>query len=182
MTAHYDIRPVHASEWRQIKALRLRALSDEAAPMAFLDSYADASTRPDGFWQDRARGSSVEAGPGAGARQFVAVTGAGDWAGSAVALVEKAGDVDFEGAVVDKPGGHVVGVFLCPEHRGQGVLERLFRSLTDWLREIGLDSVRLYVHAENVRAQRAYEKAGFRPTGTRIAGPIGAEIEMAMTL
>jgi GNAT superfamily N-acetyltransferase len=182
VTTPYDIRPVHASEWRQIKALRLRALSDEAAPIAFLDSYADASTRPDGFWQDRARGSSVEAGQEAGARQFVAVTVAGEWAGTAVALVEKAGAVDFEGAVVDKPGGHVVGVFLCPEHRGRGVLERLFRSLTDWLREIGLDHVRLYVHEENVRARRAYEKLGFQPTGTHVAGSIGTEIEMAMTL
>ncbi|MGZ4669083.1 MAG: hypothetical protein ACXVX3_11220, partial [Blastococcus sp.] len=70
----YDIRPVHAHEWREVKALRLLALSDEVAPMAFLDSYAEASTRPDEFWQDRARGSSVEAGPAAGARQSVAIT------------------------------------------------------------------------------------------------------------
>ena len=182
MTAQYDVRPVHAHEWREIRDLRLRALSDEAAPMAFLESSAEAAARPDAFWQDRAQGSSVEAGPGAGARQFVAVTGDGDWAGTAVALVERAGDADFEGAVVDRPGGHVVGVYLCPEHRGRGVLGDLFRAVTEWLREIGLDHVRLYVHAENARAQRAYEKSGFRPTGTRISGPIGPEIEMARTL
>jgi GNAT superfamily N-acetyltransferase len=177
----YDIRPVHAHEWRQIKALRLLALSDEAAPMAFLDSYADASIRPDAYWQDRARGSSVEAGPGAGARQFVAVTEDGDWVGSAVALVERAGDQDFEGGVVTRAGGHVVGVFLRPEHRGRGVLGRLFQGVTDWLREIGLGHVRLYVHADNVRAMRSYEKLGFQPTGAHVSGSIGTELEMART-
>jgi GNAT superfamily N-acetyltransferase len=182
VTAKYEIRPVRADEWRKIKALRLRALSDEAAPMAFLESYAEASTRPDGFWQDRARGSSLEAGPGAGARQFVAVTEDGDWVGTAVALVEKAGDVDFLGAVIERSGGCVVGVFLCPGHRGRGVIGSLFLAVTDWLRETGVDHVRLYVHADNARAQRSYEKSGFRPTGRRISGLIGPEIEMAMTL
>jgi ribosomal protein S18 acetylase RimI-like enzyme len=182
MTAQYDIRPVHAHEWAEIKALRLRALSDEAASIAFLDSYAEASTRPDEFWQDRARGSAVEAGPGAGARQFVAVTAEGDWVGTAVGLVEKAGDVDFEGALMTRTGGHVVGVFLCPGHRGTGVLGRLFQAVTDWLREAGLDHVRLYVHADNVRAQRSYEKLGFTRTGTQVSGSIGTEIEMARPL
>ena len=182
MARHYEVRPVRAHEWREIKDLRLRALADEAAPMAFLESHAEASTRPDGFWQDRARGSSVEAGPGAGARQFVAVTEDGGWVGTAVALVEKAGDVDFEGATVEKSGGHVVGVFLSPDDRGQGVLERLFEAVTDWLRDVGLDHVRLYVHAENARAQRAYEKSGFRPTGRQISSTVGPEIEMARTL
>jgi RimJ/RimL family protein N-acetyltransferase len=182
VTPQYEIRPVHADEWRQIKTLRLHALSDEAAPMAFLESYAEASTRPDGFWEDRARGSSVEAGPGAGARQFVAVTEDGGWVGTAAALVEKAGDVDFEGAVIGRSGGHVVGVFLCPRHRGRGVVGRLLQAVTDWLRETGLEHVRLYVHADNARAQRSYEKAGFRPTGRRISGSIGPEIEMARTL
>jgi GNAT superfamily N-acetyltransferase len=178
----YDIRPVRAHEWREIKALRLLALSDEAAPMAFLDSYAEASTRPDEFWQDRARGSSVEAGPAAGARQFVAITEDGDWVGTAVGLVEQAGDVDFAGGLVTRPGGHVVGVFLCPDDRGRGLLGRLFQAVTDWLREAGPAHVRLYVHADNVRAQRAYEKLGFTPTGTHVSGSIGTEIELARTL
>jgi GNAT superfamily N-acetyltransferase len=173
---------MHAHEWRQVKALRLLALSDEVAPMAFLDSYAEASTRPDEFWQDRTRGSSVEAGPAAGARQFVAITEDGDWVGTAGGLVEKAGDEDFEGGVVTRAGGHVVGVFLCPDHRGRGVLGRLFQAVTDWLRESGLAHVRLYVHANNLRAQRAYAKLAFTPTGKHVSGSIGTEIEMVCTL
>ena len=170
---------MRAREWREIKALRLRALSDEAAPMAFLESFAEASARPDEFWQDRARGSSVEAGPGARARQFVAVTRNGDWVGTAVALVEKVGDVDFAGATVTATGGQLVGVFLRPEHRGRGVLAQLLQAAADWLRALGLDRVRLYVHADNGRAQRSYENLGFRPTGTRICSLVGPEIEMA---
>ena len=178
----YVIRPVHAHEWREIKALRLLALSDEAAPMAFLESYEDASARPDEFWQDRARGSSVEAGAEAAARQFVAITADGEWVGTAVGLVEKAGDVDFHGTPVTRAGGHLVGVFLAPDHRGRGVLERLFEAAGGWLRTLGLDHVRLYVHADNARAQRSYEKAGFRPTGTRVSGSIGSEVEMGRHL
>jgi RimJ/RimL family protein N-acetyltransferase len=178
----YDIRAVHAHEWRQVKALRLLALSDEAAPIAFLESYAESAARPDEFWQDRARGSSVEAGPGAGARQFVAVTDDRDWVGTAVALIENPGDVDLAGTQVMAAGGHVVGVFLRPEHRGSGVLGRLFGALTDWLRESDQDRVRLHVHEDNVRARRAYEKLGFTPTGTRVSGSIGTEIEMARAL
>jgi hypothetical protein len=34
----YTIRPVRAHEWREIRALRLDALLDEVAPIAFLDS------------------------------------------------------------------------------------------------------------------------------------------------
>jgi RimJ/RimL family protein N-acetyltransferase len=178
----YVIRPVHAHEWREIKALRLLALSDEAAPIAFLESYEDAAARPDEFWQERARGSSVEAGPRADARQFVAVTGDGEWIGTAVGLVETVGDVDFQGTPIGRTGGHVVGVFLSPAHRGRGLLGELFPAVIDWLREVGLDHVRLFVHADNRRAERSYEKLGFTPTGTRISASIGTEIEMAMTL
>jgi GNAT superfamily N-acetyltransferase len=182
VTPHYDVRPVRASEWREIKALRLRALSDEAAPMAFLESHADASARPDEFWQDRARGSSIEAGPGAVARQFVAITAVSEWVGTAVGLVEKAGDLDVQGTPIARTGGHVVGVFLCPDHRGRGLLGQLFYAVTDWLREVGPDHVRLNVHADNLRAQRSYEKLGFTPTGTSVSGSIGTEIELARTL
>ena len=179
MTTRYAVRPVRADEWREIKALRLRALSDEAAPMAFLESYGEAEARPDGFWQERAQGSAPDAGARAGARQFVAVTDDGTWVGTAAALVEEAGDVDFEGRVVEAAGGHVVGVFLLPEHRGRDVMGRLLEAIVDWLRELGLSRARLYVHADNIRAQRCYEKYGFRPTGARFTGTMGPEIEMA---
>jgi GNAT superfamily N-acetyltransferase len=182
MTPQYSVRAVRAHEWRQIKALRLQALTDEAAPIAFLESHDDAAARPDTFWQDRARGAAVDAGPDADARQFVAVTDDGGWVGTAVALVEKAGDVDFHGAVIAETGGHVVGVYVAPEHRGRGVIDSLLDAATDWLRQLGLGRARLNVHADNVRAQRSYARSEFLPTGARLIGTIGPEIEMSRTL
>jgi RimJ/RimL family protein N-acetyltransferase len=182
VTTRYTVRPVRAHEWREIRALRLRALSDEAAPMAFVESHGDAAARPDGFWQGRAQASSLDAGPRAGVRQFVAVTDDGTWVGTAAALIEEAGNADFEGRVVEEAGGHVVGVFLHPEHRGRGVMDSVLQAATDWLRERGASRARLYVHADNARAQRCYERSGFRPTGARFTGTMGPEIEMARAL
>jgi RimJ/RimL family protein N-acetyltransferase len=169
VTRQYTIRAVRAHEWREVRDLRLDALSDEAAGTAFRESHREAAARPDRFWQDRTRSSSLDAGPGAGARQFVAVAGDGRWVGTAVALVEEAG-------------GHVVGVYVVLKHRGRGVAGDLLRAVTDWLRELGLDRVRLHVHADDVRARRAYERSGCRPTGTRRTGTIGPELEMAHAL
>ena len=182
MTTRYTVRPVRAHEWRESKALRLLALSEEAAPMAFVESHGEAAARPDDFWQGRARSSSLDAGPGAGARSFVAVTDDGTWVGTAAVLIEEAGDADFEGRVVEEAGGHVVGVFLHPEHRGRGVMDSVLQAATDWLRERGSSRARLYVHAGNARAQRCYERSGFRPTGARFTGTTGPQIELTRAL
>ncbi|MEV4538250.1 GNAT family N-acetyltransferase [Asanoa sp. NPDC049518] len=74
------------------------------------------------------------------------------------------------------------GVFLKPEHRGTGVIGRLFDGTVGWMRQRNLTRVRLYVHADNVRARRAYEKVGFTSTGRECHGSLGPEIEMARAL
>ncbi|MDT0277668.1 GNAT family N-acetyltransferase [Blastococcus goldschmidtiae] len=182
MALGYMVRPVRGDEWRAVKALRLEALSDEAAPMAFLQTHEVAAAWPDGFWRDRVRSSSVEAGEGARARQFVAVADDGSWVGSALALVEQPGDVAFEGAVTDRPGGHVVAVYVAPAHRGAGVLAQLLDAAAGWFRERGLPRAHLFVHVDNARARRAYEKSGFRATGTRITTVAGNELELEREL
>src|SRR4051794_41079602 len=50
----YVVRVVRAEEWASVKALRLLALEDPAAPLAFLETYETAAERPDSFWQKRA--------------------------------------------------------------------------------------------------------------------------------
>lgn len=178
----YEIRPIRAHEWREIRALRLNALLDEAAPFAFIESHDESAAMPDSFWTERASGSSVDAGPDARARQFVAVAEDGSWVGTLVVLVESAGDKDFEGKVIAQTGGHVVGVFVRPEHRGGGLIESLFGAGVEWARSRGLSQVRLYVHEENDRAQGAYRKCGFEATGVRVDGSLGREVEMARRL
>ncbi len=48
------IRPVPTEEWAKAKEIRLAALKDPVAHLAFLETYEQAVERPDSFWQDRA--------------------------------------------------------------------------------------------------------------------------------
>jgi RimJ/RimL family protein N-acetyltransferase len=173
------VRPIHDHEWQEVRALRLRALQDEVASIAFVDTFEEASVPPDEFWQQRAHGSSVEAGANAGVRSFIAIAGDGAWIGSVTVIVEKVGEKDFEGNEIVRDGGAIVGVYLDPEYRGRGVIQRLFDAALDWVRERELGYARLYVHSDNLRAQGAYLRAGFTPTGASFEGSLGAELEMA---
>jgi len=173
------VRPVHDHEWREVRALRLRALQDEVAAIAFMDTFEVASQRPDEFWQQRTIGASIEAGENAHGRQFVAISADGTWIGSVTVLVERVGEKDFEGAEIQRSAGAIVGVYLDPAYRGRGIIDTLFGSAVAWVRERELGFARLYVHADNLRAQKAYERAGFHPTGKALQGSLGAELEMA---
>ena len=182
MVAPYTVRRVRADEWPEIKALRLAALSDDAAPIAFLQNYEVVAAYPDELWQERVRNSSLDAGADAPGRQFVAVAPDGTWVGSTLALVEQPGDVAFDGAVPAEPGGHVVGVYVAPDHRGRNLPDRLLEAAAEWLRERGQTRMRLFVHVDNGRARRAYEKAGFVATGAQITAVNGLELEMVRAL
>jgi ribosomal protein S18 acetylase RimI-like enzyme len=161
----YVIRAIRADEWPAAKRLRLAALRDPVADIAFMESYEEALERPDSFYRERAEGSAAEP---SGARQFVAVAADGEWVGTATMLIEEAGTTDWAGFPVERRQGHVVGVFVRPEHRGSGLVEALFAAGAEWAREQGAERVRLLVHAENPRAQGAYRKAGFVPSGVLV--------------
>lgn len=182
MPTRYTVRPVRAHEWREVKALRLAALSDEAAPIAFLQTFDEAVAHPDEFWHERVRASAVDAGAGASARQFVAIDEDGTWVGSLVALVERAGETNVQGQTVAESGGGLVAVYLHPDHRGRGVMESLFDAAIGWFRELGLVRAGLHVHEHNVRAERFYARYGFRLTGDGFTGPHGWEREMVLRL
>ncbi|MFG2815834.1 GNAT family N-acetyltransferase [Streptomyces sp. NPDC048410] len=154
----YVVRSVRAEEWGDVKRLRLDALRDPVAHLAFLETYEDAAVRPDSFWQERAAGKP-------GVRQFVAEAPGGDRAGSVTVLVEEAGGTDWAGNAVERQQGHVVGVFVRPEHRGNGLIQELLDAGVAWAWEQKAERVRLFVHADNPRAQGAYLRAGFKPTG-----------------
>ncbi|BDZ41906.1 N-acetyltransferase [Paraoerskovia sediminicola] len=188
------VRPIHAHEWRRVRDLRLLALTDEVAHLAFLDTHEDAARRPDEFWQERAAGSSVEAGEDSRFHQLVAVArlGSGDgpddlpdggaWLGSVTLLAETAGDTDFFGAPVTVTGVQLVGVYVRPDARGRGLIDRLVEAAVARARERGHDQVRLFVNEHNVRAAAAYRRCGFVETGHRVAGSTGDEVEMVRAL
>ncbi|MFH0176207.1 GNAT family N-acetyltransferase [Streptomyces cacaoi] len=164
----YVVRAVRADEWVSVKELRLLALRDPVAPIAFLETYEAAAARPDSFWQERAAGAAEGA---AGVRQFVAEAEDGQWAGTVTVLVEEAGTVDWAGFPVERRQGHVVGVYVRDEWRGSGLTRALLDAGVDWSWELGLGRVRLIVHEKNLRAQGAYRKAGFIPSGRTV--PLG---------
>ncbi|MEU1872664.1 GNAT family N-acetyltransferase [Streptomyces sp. NPDC019793] len=176
----YLIRSIRADEWPAVKELRLRALRDPLADLAYLETYDDAAARPDSFWQERA---AMGAEGAYAAQQLVAVGPGGLWLGTLTVIVEEAGTTDWAGFPVERRQGHVVGVFVRPEWRGSGLTKALFDAGLEWAWANGLERVRLIVHPENGRAQGAYRKAGFAPSGRTVpltGGPGDHELEYVL--
>lgn len=161
----YVVRAIRPAEWEKVRGLRLDALRDPAAPLAFLEGYEEAAAKADLFWQDRAAGSGEGS---ATARQFIAELPDGSWAGSLTVLIEEAGTEDWAGFPVERRQGHVVGVYVRLEHRGNGLIKAMFEAGVAWAWGRGAERVRLLVHEDNERARGAYRKAGFGPSGVRV--------------
>jgi len=172
-----QIRRVQADEWAAVRTFRLHALRDPAASVAFLESYDEAAARPDELWQQRAAGASV----GDGALQLIATAG-DEWVGTLTVLVQQPGSTDHHGRTVDERRATVVGVFVRPENRGAGLIDDLLDEAAAWTAGLGIAVLTLDVHEDNPRAQAAYRRAGFAPTGEGFVGPIGPEIIMARAL
>ncbi len=173
----FAVRRVRAEDWRRVRDFRLEALQDPDAAIAFLEAHAVAADRPDVFWQERARGAAA----GAIAAQFVAEEGE-EWFGSVTVLRRKAGETDHLGAVLADARADVVGVYVRPSARGRGIIDALLSAAADWVRSLGDEALTLDVHAGNGRAQAAYRRAGFAPTGRRFTSQIGDEVQMRMPL
>lgn len=174
------IRPVRAEEWEAARELRLRSLRDPVAHLAYLDTYEEAVARPDSWWRER----TAKGAEGAdGARQFIAEAGDGSWVGNVAVLLEEAGSTDWAGFPVERPQGHLVGVYVAPGHRGSGLTKALFEAALEWAWGRGAERVRLIVHPDNARARAFYRKAGFEESGVTwpLAGkPDERELEMAV--
>ncbi|MER6614706.1 GNAT family N-acetyltransferase [Streptomyces xantholiticus] len=169
------VRRVRAEEWAKARDLRLEALRDPLAPIAFYESYEQALEKPDSHWQER----TSSAAAGVDVVQFVAEAADGRWDGTASVLVEHKGS-----ARIGKPAQveqtHVVGVFVRQEARGSGLAEGLFRAALEWswaLDSPPVERVRLLFHSDNARAAALYRKVGFVPSGASAPVP---DDEMAL--
>ncbi|MFJ4784158.1 GNAT family N-acetyltransferase [Streptomyces sp. NPDC088794] len=177
---NYKVRSIRADEWPAMKALRLLALKDPVAHLAFLETYEESVARPDSFWQERAARSAEGQ---LAAQQFVAEDPDGEWVGTLTVLVEEAGEKDWAGFPIEQLQGHVVGVFVRADHRGIGLTEVLFDAGVEWAWARGAERVRLIVHADNGRAQAFYRRAGFLPTGRTVPlekSPEDLELEFVL--
>jgi GNAT superfamily N-acetyltransferase len=177
---NYKVRSIRADEWPAAKALRLVALQDPVAHLAFMESSEVAAARPDSFWKERASGSAEGA---SGAQQIIAEGPDGEWVGTLTVLIEEPGSTDWAGLPVERKQGHLVAVFVRPECRGIGLTEVLFDAGLEWAWSRGVERVRLLVHEDNERAQRLYRKVGFVPTGVTVPferDPEQSEVELAI--
>ncbi|PJJ03637.1 ribosomal protein S18 acetylase RimI-like enzyme [Streptomyces sp. 2333.5] len=157
----YVIRPVKAQEWQRLRELRMAALADPVARVAFNETLEEAAGQPDELWQSRAARSEEGVAP----MTFIGEASDGSWGGMVVVLVETDEEV---------PQTHLVGVYVRPEHRGTGLARELFRAAIGWswgLAKPAVERVRLWVHEENGRAEAFYRALGFVETGLTSADP-----------
>jgi GNAT superfamily N-acetyltransferase len=155
------IRPVRPDEWQQSRELRLAALQDPVAPVAFARTYAEESAMSDERWRQRAAG--------AGSQQFAAVRD-GRWVGMTVVVEERP---DYFS---------VNAVYLVPGERGTGLADRLLAAALEWGWQ-RTDRLHLWVHEKNPRAEAFYRRHGFARTGRTMSSPVDAaytEYELAL--
>ncbi len=177
----YTIRPVRHEDWRTAKDLRLTALQDPVAHLAFLETHEQALAKPDELWRERTSGAAE----GRSVRQFVAEQPDGRWLGTVTVLVEPAGVQGIFGDTPAQSQTHLVGVFVRPEARGTGLVNELFQAALEWswaLPEPHIERARLFVHQDNDRAQAVYRRAGFRPTGASVPAAHGEAVDLEFVL
>ncbi|MGP3953119.1 GNAT family N-acetyltransferase [Streptomyces sp. 7N604] len=184
----YEIRTVRADDWAELRKLRLAALSDPVARVAFVDTYEKSSAQSEDFWRGRA--TPIAEG-GAATNVIAADEDDGMWV-AMLALLDETGQcapaagtpgvIGEDGAT--PPQIHVVSVYVRPEHRGTGVAEQLFRTAIDWTwGNTKAERIRLWVHGDNPRAEAFYRRLGFARTGETMAfPPVPEETEYEMVL
>jgi GNAT superfamily N-acetyltransferase len=175
------VRRVRTDEWERVRDLRLEALRDPIASIAFLDTYAHAAAQPPEFWIGRTTAAATERT----IAQFVAER-AGEhgveWVGTVTVILRPQGAPDHLGRPVGVRRADIVGVFVRPESRGDGTIDLLFVAVCDWARAARISILSLDVHIDNGHAQRAYRRMGFEATGEVATGPTGDELRMTRTL
>jgi ribosomal protein S18 acetylase RimI-like enzyme len=172
-----EIRRIRADEWREVRDLRLEALRDPLASVAFFETYEESKATPDEFWQERAAGAA----DGSRVSQWVAQL-EGRWVGSVVVIAFRPGDTDYYGKDVVDARARLVGVYVEPSSRRLGVVEQLISAAAAWTRDQGFVALGLEVHPDNTRAVNAYLRCGFVDTGERVHSAGTADIVMRLEL
>jgi ribosomal protein S18 acetylase RimI-like enzyme len=159
----FGIHRVGPSEWRRLREIRLRALSD--APYAFGSTF-----EAELAWEDDRWVASVEQ-----LAWFIATDG--NEAVGLIAGLRAEGD--------DPRCRAVISMWVDPRCRGSGTAQALFASLADWAVQDGATGLTLDVADTNERACRFYERLGFALTGCRKplrSDPATSSVEMHCTL
>ena len=148
--------PTEAS-WAEFRALRLRALAEE--PQAFGQTHDVASTFPETFWRGRLRDAAE------GVSWLIFARMGGRLVGM-VGAFQTDEDLRHGRATV-------VGTYVEPEVRRQGIAQRLLADLLNRLAAAeGVAVARLAVNPKQEAAVQVYLGAGFRiiEMGTEVLG------------
>lgn len=170
------VRRVRADEGPGLRELRLEALADPVASIAFLETIEQASARPPAEWAERAERNATAADQAG----FVAEA-EGELVGQVTVFLRRAGEPDYFQRVPEVDTPTLVGVYVSPRMRGRGVIDALIRAATEWTRAAGYPELTLDVHEHNVVAIASYRRAGFEVVG-EFTGDDGREIAMAVRL
>jgi ribosomal protein S18 acetylase RimI-like enzyme len=165
------IRRLAGDDWKQAREARLAALAD--APYAFSSTLAKEMAYTDDLWRGRA-GSGWTFGAFDGARIIGVATGipaaeldprrVSDAVAPGTAALGPRGDGCGDAGGTD---WHLVGMWVAPDYRGQGVADRLVEAVCHRARGAGAATVTLWVTEINDRAAALYRRHGFAPTGVR---------------
>jgi GNAT superfamily N-acetyltransferase len=142
-----DIRPLLPDDWRTIRSVRLRSLQD--SPDAFTSTYRREAAFDEPTWRHRATTC----------RWFVATDGR--------AAIGTAGGVGgWSGDPTDR---QLIGMWVAPSHRNQGVARRLLGAVGAWATSEGATTLLLGVKEGNRGARAAYLRMGLHASGERMA-------------
>jgi GNAT superfamily N-acetyltransferase len=137
-----SIRLCGPNDWRDLRAIRLEALSD--TPEAYGSTYEESVRWSDAQWKNAAK-----------TRLYYFA----DRDGHVVGMVSGG----FNDA---HPGTRwLYGMYVTPSERGTTTAAMLVQSIGDWAKSHGVDEIYLHVGSSVPRARAFYEKVGFRPTG-----------------
>jgi GNAT superfamily N-acetyltransferase len=142
------IRRVEPSDSALIRRVRLRALLTD--PASFGSTYEREAAFPDQTWAERAARSAA----GDDAATLLAISGR-EPIGIVTAMRNEAQRQLF----------HVVGMWVAPEARREGVGRRLLNGIEGWIASCDGTNAHLSVTDAATAAMQLYESAGYRPDG-----------------
>lgn len=152
-----DVTRIGPADWERFRAVRLASLSE--SPAAFGSRHADWVDAPAERWQSRLTQVPLTL-----------------LAQQATQLVGVA-----SGQPVGEKWVELISMWVAPAARGTGVAGQLIDAVVEWA--AGQDRTTfLMVRSDNVRARKAYERAGFVDTGVPQGWPADEPLEHRMEL
>jgi len=179
LDASITIRRVRSDEGPRMRELRLQALADPVASIAFLETTEQALARPDSEWRERAERNATAADQAGFVAEIADGASFRELVGSVIVITRHAGEPDYFERVPAVDTATLVGVYVSPAVRGRGVIDALIGAAAGWARDADYPELTLDVHERNVVAIACYRRAGFEVVG-EFVGDDGRELAMAL--